>query len=141
MVDLKIINELHDIFYDVDVNRIEIQNGEDKLIVSFSDKVNVNKHYTKKETKKEEAVLEEEKSNIIEIKSKWVGFYTKINQKNGENYFKLGDEITKGDLIAHVRVLGVLQDIYSEYDGKVKEILIDEGEPIEFGQPILRLEI
>jgi biotin carboxyl carrier protein len=40
-----------------------------------------------------------------------------------------------------VRVLGVLQDVCAEVDGKVKEILIEEGQPIEYGQPLIRLEV
>ncbi len=80
-------------------------------------------------------------SNVAELTSKSVGFFTRLNPKSGEYYIKLRDTVKAGQVLAHVRVLGVLQDIKAEKDGKVKEILVEEGQPIEYGQPVMRFEV
>jgi acetyl-CoA carboxylase biotin carboxyl carrier protein len=49
--------------------------------------------------------------------------------------------VKKGDIVGHVRVLGVLQDLRVENGGKLKEVLIEEGQPIEYGQPVMRFEM
>jgi acetyl-CoA carboxylase biotin carboxyl carrier protein len=69
-----------------------------------------------------------------------VGIFTRLNPKTKEAYVKLRDVVKKGDVIAHIRVLGHLQDVVVDEEGKIKEILVEEGQPVEYGQPLFRLE-
>jgi acetyl-CoA carboxylase biotin carboxyl carrier protein len=149
VVDVKEIKKIYQIFMHEGIDNIEIQNGEDRVSFSIGKTPLI---------KKETAVLDNEKkiviqqaaekaeepmivSNIYELKSNWIGFFTRLNPKTGESYLKLRDVVKKGDIVGHVRVLGVLQDLRVENGGKLKEVLIEEGQPIEYGQPVMRFEI
>lgn len=150
-MSMKDIKALYDIFEGTDIGEVELQNGEQKLRFTINATIApkttlptksaappVNKSTT---STNEKTVTLKELGNIKELQSKWVGFFTRLNPKTSDYYLKLRDEVKKGQIIGHVRVLGVMQDVKSEINGKLKEILIEEGQPIEFGQPIMRFEI
>lgn len=158
MIDMKEVKNLYKMFEDDDIESVEIQNGD--MRIRFAVGEAPKKPETKAETKKRKAdeadaavtqaaavtvsaveTPAEVKSNLSELKSNWVGFFTRLNPKKGENYVKLRDVVKKGAVIGHVQVLGVLQDLKADVDGKVTEILVEEGQPIEYGQPVMRFEI
>ena len=144
MLNVKDIKKLHAIFENENVEEIEIRNGESSLRLTLgADAPKAQSRAPECAPVAAAAVSETPApvSNESELHSKWIGFFTRLNPKNGENYIKLRDMVKKGEVVGHVRVLGVLQDIRSEVDGKVKEILIEEGQPIEYGQPVMRIEI
>ncbi len=145
MLNVKDIKKIHTIFENENIEEIEIRNGDSSLrlilggeTAKAQPKTVVSEAAVPAGSPAEPAVPA---SNISELHSKWIGFFTRLNPKTGENYIKLRDVVKKGEIVGHVRVLGVLQDIRSEVDGKVKEILIEEGQPIEYGQPVMRIEI
>lgn len=150
-MSMKDIKALYDIFEGTDIGEVEMQNGEQKLRFTISATTapkttpptkSVAPPVSKSTTStNEKTVTSKELGNIKELQSKWVGFFTRLNPKTSDYYLKLRDEVKKGQIIGHVRVLGVMQDVKSEINGKLKEILIEEGQPIEFGQPIMRFEI
>jgi len=148
MIDVKEIKKLCCVFSDEDIEEIEIRHGKDSVKVVMEDfkrpKVQAGKTITTEMTSislPQTQKAEEKKQSVFELCSPYIGFFTRINPKTGENYIKLRDVVKKGGIVGHVRVLGVLQDLKVQVDGKVKEILVEEGQPIEYGQPIMRFEI
>ena len=141
MIDMKDVKALYKMFQGSDIGEIEIQSGEKKLRLSFSGVPTpaptiVSPVSVEVDTKSKQ----NDNTSDNELKSNWVGFFTRLNPKTKENYIKLRDLVKKGQVLGHVRVLGVLQDVVAQTDGKVKEILVEEGQPIEYGQPIMRFE-
>lgn len=146
MISVKDIRALYKIFEDSEVGEVEIQSEEKKFRFSIGQPAPV--YYAPPApavsgtstagTSHADLSLP---SNVSELSSRWVGFFTRLNPKTGEYYIKLRDKVKAGQVLAHVRVLGVLQDIKAEKDGKVKEILVEEGQPIEYGQPVMRFEV
>lgn len=137
------IKALYKMFKDTDISELEVQQGNSKVRIEFGNepKIEETKVEAKPEVKPaEETPVPAPQEAIQEMKSKWVGFFSRINPKTGEYYVKLRDEVKAGDLLGHVRVLGVMQDVLCEKDGKLKEILVEDGQPIEFGQPLFRFE-
>ncbi|MFN4217431.1 MAG: acetyl-CoA carboxylase biotin carboxyl carrier protein [Brevinematales bacterium] len=148
MFSVKELKELYTLFEEADVGEIEFQNGELKvrMVVGQSKKqeaFSVAGVPPKMEVFPSSSETKSVSSEppIRDVTSRWVGVFTRLNPKTKEAYVKLRDTVKKGDVIAHVRVLGHLQDVVCEYDGKVKEILVEEGQPVEYGQPLFRLEI
>ncbi|URA10039.1 acetyl-CoA carboxylase biotin carboxyl carrier protein [Thermospira aquatica] len=149
MFSIKDLKELYTLFEDVDVGEIEFQQGELKVrMVSGGSKqkpapvVTAQAPAPASQTPAAQSTSESSvpESSIKDVTSKWVGIFTRLNPKTKEAYVKLRDVVKKGDVIAHVRVLGHLQDVVCEFDGKVKEILVEEGQPVEYGQPLFRIE-
>jgi biotin carboxyl carrier protein len=151
MIDIKEVRNLYKMFEDEDIETVEIQNGDMRIRFAVGEtpkkpvlKTEVRK--VKAEEAPKTAVVPApeaavEKTNVQELRSGWVGFFTRVNPAKGENYVKLRDVVKKGSVVGHVRVLGVLQDLKAESDGKVMEFLVEEGQPIEYGQPVMRFEI
>ncbi len=151
MISIKDIKALYKIFQDSEIGEVEIQNEDKKFRftiggnaaptpapVAASAAAPVVSTASESGSDSNENKLP---ANVNELTSNCVGFFTRLNPKSGEYYIKLRDEVKAGQVIAHVRVLGVLQDIKAAVDGKVKEILVEEGQPIEYGQPVMRFEI
>lgn len=157
MIDVKEIKKLYQAFETEGIDEVELQNGP--VRVSFSigprkvketvadKKVKVADSMNAQSDSVSEAVetastveAVEAEASMYELRSKWIGFFTRLNPKTGESYLKLRDMVKEGDIVGHVRVLGVLQDLKSEKSGKLKEVLIEEGQPIEYGQPVMRFE-
>lgn len=146
MISTKDIKYLYGLFEGSDIGEVEIHSEGAKLRLALGGEKKsapapapapVATSQDKKSSVSSESELP---PNVVELKSKWVGFFTRLNPKTGEYYVKLRDKVSENDIIAHVRVLGVLQDVKAGMNGKVKEILVEEGQPIEYGQPLLRFE-
>ncbi len=141
MFDVREIKKLHDILSDGEIGEIEIRAGDFKLKLSMGDAAPISTPVAPVvNAPVAVSSVATEKKNYRELVSHWVGFFTRLNPKNSEYYIKLRDEVKADDVIGHVRVLGVLQDIKAGVNGKVKEILVEEGQPIEYGQPIMRFD-
>ena len=83
-------------------------------------------------------VQKEEKGNII--KSPMVGtFYLKPSPA-AEPYIEIGKEVKKGDVLCIIEAMKLMNEIESEYTGKVTEILVKDGETVEYGTPLFRIE-
>ncbi|OHD56289.1 MAG: hypothetical protein A2Y33_00535 [Spirochaetes bacterium GWF1_51_8] len=146
MFNVKDMKDIQEIFKDSDIGEVEIETPEGRLRMLMGGKPAPAPKPAPVQAAAPVSASGADDSgkspdSVFELRSKWVGFFTRLNTKTGEYYIKLRDSVKKGDVIAHVRVLGVLQDVVSDVTGKVKEILIEEGQPIEYGQPMMRFEI
>ena len=79
-----------------------------------------------------------EKNNIV--KSPMVGtFYLKPSPTSNA-YVEVGKEVKKGEVLCIVEAMKLMNEIESEYTGKVTEILVKDGETVEYGTPLFRIE-
>jgi len=78
-----------------------------------------------------------EKNDIV---STHVGFFSRFNPKTKKQYFKLRDVVKVGDVVGVVRAMHIDQEIVAEKSGKIVTFLVEEGQPVEYGQPTIRLE-
>lgn len=86
----------------------------------------------------EEKVTEEPSGNVI--KSPIVGTFYVSGEEGGEPFVNIGDNIKKGDVVAIVEAMKLMNEIQSEYDGVVKKVFVDNGDTVEFGQPMFEIE-
>lgn len=80
---------------------------------------------------------EAEKGNVIT--SPLVGIFYTASEENAEPFVKVGDFVKKGQTLAIVEAMKLMNEIESEYDGVVKEVLAENGKAVEFGQPLFRI--
>ena len=71
-----------------------------------------------------------------EIKSPMVGTFYRSPAPNAEPFVKIGDPVKKGQTLGIIEAMKLMNEIESEYDGVVKEILIENGQMAEYGQPL-----
>ena len=80
----------------------------------------------------------EKKGNII--KSPMVGIFYLKPSPTAEPYIEIGKEVKKGDVLCIIEAMKLMNELESEYTGKVTEILVKDGEAVEYGTPLLRIE-
>ena len=78
------------------------------------------------------------KGNII--KSPMVGIFYLKPSPVAEPYIELGKDVKKGDVLCIIEAMKLMNEIEAEYTGKVTEILVKDGEAVEYGTPLLRIE-
>lgn len=70
------------------------------------------------------------------VKSPLVGTFYVAPSEDAEPYVRVGDSVKKGQTLAIVEAMKLMNEIESDYDGVVTEILVQNGEPVEYGQPL-----
>lgn len=80
----------------------------------------------------------EKKGNII--KSPMVGTFYLKPSPTAEPYIEIGKEVKKGDVLCIIEAMKLMNEIESEYTGKITEILVKDGETVEYGTPLFRIE-
>lgn len=84
-------------------------------------------------------IEKEESGNIV--KSPMVGtFYIKPSP-TAECYVEVGKEVKKGDVLCIIEAMKLMNEIESEYAGKVVEILVKDGDMVEYGTPLFKLAV
>jgi acetyl-CoA carboxylase biotin carboxyl carrier protein len=87
-----------------------------------------------------ELPLVEKKSKFLEVKSPMVGTYYGAPEPGAKPYLTVGDRIGKGQIVCIIEAMKIMNEIESEFDGVVKEILAQNAHPVEYGQVLLRID-
>ena len=91
-------------------------------------------------TKTVHATAVTETNNHDKILSPMPGtFYTASSPEN-TNYVKIGDKVTKGDTLCIIEAMKIMNEIEAENDGIIKSVLVDNGQSVEYNQPLFELE-
>jgi acetyl-CoA carboxylase biotin carboxyl carrier protein len=80
------------------------------------------------------------RSNLLEVKSPMVGTYYSAPEPGAKPYLSVGDRISKGQILCIIEAMKIMNEIESEFDGVVKEILAQNAHPVEYGQVLLRID-
>lgn len=83
---------------------------------------------------------ESPKSRLLEVKSPMVGTYYSAPEPGAKPYLSVGDRISKGQILCIIEAMKIMNEIESEFDGVVKEILAQNAHPVEYGQVLFRID-
>lgn len=91
----------------------------------------------------EEAVSEAvtTSQNCVEIKSPMVGTFYRAPAPDADPYVQVNDVVTKGQVLCIIEAMKLLNEIESEYSGRIVEILVENAQPVEYNQPLFRIEL
>ena len=85
-------------------------------------------------------IQKEEKESIGQIvKSPLVGTFYAAPAEDADPFVKTGDKIKQGQVLAIVEAMKLMNDIESEYEGEIAEIYVENGQSVEYGQPLFRI--
>lgn len=79
-------------------------------------------------------------SNVTEIKSPMVGTFYRAPSPESPAYVEIGQVIEPGQVICIIEAMKLMNEIKAEVKGKIVDILVDNAEPVEFGQPLFLIE-
>ena len=139
-IDKKLIKELVDYLSEFNLTDLEYQEGQTKIKVSKASKA--------MEQIKSSAVVSGNKAVLnktndtdgIRIKSPIIGTAYLAPEPGAKKFVKVGEKIKKGQTIMIVEAMKTMNHVPSTSDGEVKKILVNDGQPVEFGQPLIILK-
>lgn len=80
------------------------------------------------------------KENITHIVSPMVGTFYAAPSPDSPPYVVVGDEVKENSIVCIIEAMKVMNEIKAETKGRIKEILVKNGEPVEYGQPLFVVE-
>ena len=134
---------------DSNLTEFEIQDGETKISMGTNKEtkqITVAAPLTQPQpaaaqtaaVQREESEEEEKTGNLV--KSPLVGTFYQSASPESEPFVREGDTVKKGQVLGIVEAMKLMNEIESEYDGRVKEILVKNEQMVEFGQPMFVIE-
>ena len=133
-IDKKIIEELTGYLKEFNLSEIEYAEGTTKVKVSRTISTS---NIAPSEVKKKQAVIE---SNGANVTSPIVGTAYLAPEPGGKKFVAVGQKIKKGQTIMIVEAIKTMNHVPSTLDGTVSKILVKDGEPVEFGQPLISVK-
>ncbi len=79
-------------------------------------------------------------SNLIEIKSPIIGTFYRSPSPDKPAFLKVGDSVSKGDIVCIVEAMKLFNEIESEVSGKVVKVLVEDAQPVEYDTPLFLLD-
>jgi acetyl-CoA carboxylase biotin carboxyl carrier protein len=87
-----------------------------------------------------EVAAEPAKPAALDVKSPMVGTYYKSPEPGTKAYVAVGDRVKKGQILCIIEAMKIMNEIESEFSGVVREILVEDAQPVEYGQALFRID-
>ena len=142
-IDKKIIKELSDYLKEFNLTEIEITEKDTKIKVSKNNVSISNQPQVISSSSPTTSSVSTQTQNVksgTEITSPIIGTAYHAPEPGAKKFIEVGKKIKKGDTIMIVEAMKTMNHVPSTADGVVKEICVEDGQPVEFGQTIIILE-
>ena len=152
-MDLNLIKKLIKILESSEVTHLEVE--ENGTRVKLAKKVNVtqalsfphapaavsvNQQNSVSESKNEDKKSADDSARYHEIKSPIVGTFYRAPAPDADSYIQIGDMVSAGSVLCIVEAMKLMNEIESDASGKIVKILVENGKPVEYNQPLFLLE-
>jgi acetyl-CoA carboxylase biotin carboxyl carrier protein len=138
-IDKKLIKELVDNLDEFKLSELEYQNGDTKIKVSkWTDLSSSNKGSEVVTSNKK--ITSNDEEDGVHVKSPIIGTVYLAAEPGAKKFIQVGDKIKKGQTIMIVEAMKTMNHIPATSDGTVKNILVKDGQPVEFGQALIVLK-
>jgi acetyl-CoA carboxylase biotin carboxyl carrier protein len=78
--------------------------------------------------------------NLVEIRSPMVGTYYRAPSPEAPPYVEIGSRVSKGQTLCILEAMKLMNELEAEISGVIREILVENAEPVEYGQVLFRIE-
>ena len=152
--DLKRIKELIKIMKENDLVEVEIKHGDDKIFLKRFQEQPIGTHVPvtgpsissvpaglgAAQAPSAEAAAAQLEEDLVEIKSPIVGTFYATPSPDSDHYVELGSEVEPQTVVCIVEAMKVMNEIKAETSGTIAEILVENGQAVEYGQVLFRLK-
>ena len=139
-IDKKLIKELVDNLKEFELSELEYQDGQTKIKVSKASKL-IDQVKTSAVVSPNKSVLKSsDEIDGVRIKSPIIGTAYLAPEPGAKKFVEVGDKIKKGQTVMIVEAMKTMNHVPSTANGEVKKVLIEDGQPVEFGQTLVLLK-
>jgi acetyl-CoA carboxylase biotin carboxyl carrier protein len=151
-MDLRKLKKLIDLVEASGISELELTEGEEKVKISRNNGISLQPQLVQSEpqlVQSEPQLVQSEPQSIkaeeIEtppaidgdiISSPMVGSFYRAASPDSSPFVEIGSTIKKGDVLCIIEAMKLLNEIESEHDGIIKKIIVENGQPVEFGEPL-----
>jgi acetyl-CoA carboxylase biotin carboxyl carrier protein len=93
------------------------------------------------ETANQKPAAEETAANLHEIRSPIVGTFYRAPAPDADAYVQVGSVVSPGTVLCIVEAMKLMNEIESDVSGKIVKILVENGKPVEYNQPLFLIEL
>ena len=80
------------------------------------------------------------KTSLLEVKSPMVGTFYSAPEPGAKPYVSVGSRVSKGQVLCIIEAMKIMNEIESEFAGVVREVLVEDAHPVEYGQVLFRID-
>lgn len=151
-MDLKLIKNILDMISDSDVNEVSIEEGDFKIKVKKTSDVEQVTYSqpvapapapaptASAAPSAPAATAEAPATKGDTLKSPIVGTFYEASSPESDPFVKVGDVVAKGQTLCIIEAMKIMNEIEAEFGGTIREILVTDGTPVEFDQPLFIIE-
>lgn len=132
LIDAVSNSELTAFEYETDTTKLRLEKEKEAPVILEKSEVR------SMEVREVEQPKEKEDAQIIS--SPLVGTFYAAPAEDAPPYVKVGDAVKKGQVVAIVEAMKLMNEIESEYEGEIVELLVENGQAVEYGQPLMKIK-
>ena len=142
-MDLRKIKKLIEMLQESDLNEIEVKEGEESVRINRKKgDVEIPKQIVAPQVQSKEIVenVDEPEENLSFIQSPMVGTFYRSPAPGKPPFVEIGQRVKKGDTICIIEAMKMMNQVKSEFDGKIVDIKVENGQPVEFNESLVSIE-
>lgn len=139
-MDIDKIKALVKLFREEKLTKLKVEEGDTKIHIEKSEAIQSGAPSAAAQGDGGTAEDASAGSGLTEIKAPQVGtFYLQKEEGSDENFVNAGDSVEAGDQIGIIEAMKVFNDVTTDHSGVIEEILVENGDAVEFGQVLMTL--
>lgn len=149
-MDLKLIKNILDLISESEVDEVSIEEGDFKIKVK---KTGTIEQVTYSQPLPQAPAIQQAAAPVAvaqevsappasgeTVKSPIVGTYYEAASPDSDPFIKVGDKVKKGQTLCIIEAMKIMNEIESEFSGTIKELIVSDGTPVEFDQPLFIIQ-
>ena len=144
-MDIRKIKKLIEMLQDSDLKEIEVSQGDESVRISRDNRPQTAEPIIQKQVVHEASnIVSQEEMHQEEVMgnkvtSPIVGTFYRKPSPDKDPFIKVGDEVQEGDILCIIEAMKMMNEIKSDFSGKVVSIDVEDGQPVEYGQHIITI--
>ncbi len=155
-MDIRKVKKLIEMLEESELNEIEIKEGEEtvRLVkslapIGYQESIIPLAKTSNIKAESNEVVIEKDETSDKEevsiasgkpVNSPMVGTFYAAPNPGADNFVSVGDKISEGDVLCIIEAMKMMNEVKADSSGTIKQILVDNAEPVEFGQPLFVID-
>ena len=144
-MDIRKIKKLIEMLQESDLKEIEVSQGDESVRISRDNKSQtyvepvIQKQVVHEANVASEQEVQQEEIEGNQITSPIVGTFYRKPSPDKDPFIKVGDVVQEGDVLCIIEAMKMMNEIKSDFSGKVVSINVEDGQPVEYGQHIITI--
>ena len=142
-MDLRKIKKLIEMLQESDLNEIEVKEGEESVRINRKKSdAEIPQQIVAPQVQSKEIVenVDEPEENLSYIQSPMVGTFYRSPAPGKPPFVEIGQKVKKGDTVCIIEAMKMMNQVKSEFDGKIVDIKAENGQPVEFNESLVSIE-